>query len=73
MKTNSLLTPCKVRYGYSQELGVRTGSGEPQLKIKGRFYKLACDVFAAIVPQVFAFREGAQRATRPNEKQKDTV
>ena len=27
--------------------------------IEGRFYKLACDVFAAIVPKVFVFREGA--------------
>ena len=39
----------------------------------GRFYKLACDEFSTIVPQAFVFREGAQRATWPNEKQKPTV
>ncbi len=27
--------------------------------IFGRFYQLACDVFATIVPQVFVFHEGA--------------
>ena len=26
---------------------------------KGRFYKLACDVFTAIVPEVFVLHEGA--------------
>ena len=39
----------------------------------GRFYKFACDEFSAIVPEAFVFREGAQRATWPNEKQKPTV